>query len=211
MCKGLEVGGWWGRNRREQRGMRALLSPMCTPARAHSRPRPHPPAHTQVHTPQMHMHTLVSTAGCTSMDLPAERPRRLRHVHRYHTHTHTHTHTHGPDSTRAPSACAHSALWWPALAWRLDVSWSLRSPGHFRDLVCSPSPSPCFLPPVPPQQPEDLPEHGRPSSNPAEVTQRRTSPGSPQSSDSQPQLSSLNLSLQRLFPQLGMPFPAFST
>lgn len=55
VCKGLEVDGWWGRNRREQRGMRALRSPLFTPARAHSCPRPPPPQLTPKFT-HRHVH-----------------------------------------------------------------------------------------------------------------------------------------------------------
>ena len=165
------------------------------------------------HAPDTHADS-VSTAGCTSVYLSAERPLRRRHVHRHHPHAHlgtladtlTHTHTHTHTRTHSPDAAGHPqfAPTVPSGGKSWHGGWT--SAGHSVEPWTLPGPplppSPCFLSPVPPQQPESLTKQGWPSPD----TQQRTSPGI-----SQPQLSSLNLPFQRLFPQLGMPFPAFST
>lgn len=174
---------------------------------------PHPPSsHPSSHTATC-MH--VATTHAHACEHGGVRPRRLRHVHRYHKHAHTHRHTHtahGSDSARAPSACAHSALWWPALAWRLDVSWSLyRALGTSGTSSSPPPPSRASCPQFLHSSQSAFQNTAGQAQTLPRLTQRRASPGSPQSSHSQPQLSSLNISLQRLFPQLGMPFPAFST
>lgn len=144
--------------------------------------------------------------------LSAERPLRLRHVHRHHPHAHlgtlaiTHSRTHTalmPQGTLSlRPQCPLVASPGMAAGRQLVTLWS---PGHCQDLLCFPSP--CFLP-------QFLRSSQRAFQNragQAQTLSREPPQGSPRPSHAQPQLSSLNLPLQRLFPQRGMPFPAFST
>ena len=180
------------------------------PAHAPSRPRPPStrkctrPRYTCRQRQHSGMHKRLPVRGATTQaQARSQTPstRTSRHTRRHtHKHTHTHTHTHSPDAAGhpqfAPTVPSGGKSWhggWTSAGHSVEP-WTLPGPPL--------PPSPCFLSPVPPQQPESLTKQGWPSPD----TQQRTSPGI-----SQPQLSSLNLPLQRLFPQLGMPFPAFST
>lgn len=101
------------------------------------------------------MHTVVSTAGCTSVYLSAERPLRLRHVHRHYPHalstlayTHSHTHACTHEHTalmrqgilslrpQCPLVASPGMVAGPQLV-------TLWSPGHCQDLFCPPPRASC--------------------------------------------------------------------
>lgn len=122
--------------------LRALLSPICTPARAHSH-SPTGPVHTSVHTPQTHTHTTRDHSG----DAQAGTRERSTSSGPFQTQaagTARRMRPHSRGTARASSAWVHSALWWPVLARRLDESWSRRRPGRCGDFS-TPLPLLCFL------------------------------------------------------------------
>lgn len=129
------------------------------------------------------MQTVVSTAGCTSVYLSAERPLRLRHVHRHHPHAHlgtlaiTHSRTHTalmPQGTL--SLCPQCPLVAsPGMAAGRQLvtleTWTLTGPPL--------PPLPVLPPPVPPQQPESLSKQGWPSPDPQQRASPRVSQAQP--------------------------------
>ena len=107
------------------------------------------------HAPDTHADS-VSTAGCTSVYLSAERPLRLRHVHRHHPHAHlgtladtlTHTHTHTRTHTALmPQGILSLRPQCPLVASPGMVAGPQRvtlwSPGHCQDLLCPPPLASC--------------------------------------------------------------------